>query len=60
MRELNLISAGRLEWVDRPEPTLQAPTDAIVRPVVVSRCDGDALPIHRHVSRALQAGLRRA
>ena len=58
MRELNLISAGRLEWVERPEPTLQAPSDAIVRPIVVSRCDGDALPIHRHVSRAMQAGLK--
>ena len=58
MRELNLISAGRLEWVERPEPTLQTPADAIVRPIVVSRCDGDALPIHRHVSRALQAGLK--
>jgi threonine dehydrogenase-like Zn-dependent dehydrogenase len=58
MRELNLISAGRLEWINRPEPTLQAPTDAIVRPIVVSRCDGDTLPIHRHVTRAMQAGLK--
>ena len=58
MRELNLISAGRLEWVERPEPALQAPSDAIVRPIVVSRCDGDTLPIHRHVSRAMQAGLK--
>jgi hypothetical protein len=32
VRELNLISPGRLEWIDRPEPTLHAPTDAIVRP----------------------------
>ena len=32
--------------------------DAIVRPIVASRCDGDTLPIHRHVSRAMQAGLR--
>src|SRR4051794_8958166 len=58
MRELNLISTGRLEWIDRPEPTLKAATDAIVRPIVVSRCDGDALPTHRHVSRAMQAGLK--
>lgn len=58
MRELNLISAGRLEWIERPDPALQAPTDAIVRPIVVSRCDGDALPVHRHVSRAMQAGLK--
>ena len=45
-------------WVERPEPTLQTASDAIVRPIVVSRCDGDALPIHRHVSRATQAGLK--
>ena len=58
MRELNLITAGRLEWIERPDPELSAPGDAIVRPFVVGRCDGDALPIHRHVSRALQAGLK--
>ncbi|WP_028064069.1 zinc-dependent alcohol dehydrogenase [Solirubrobacter soli] len=58
MRELNLIAAGRLEWVERPEPELESPADAIVRPIVVSRCDGDTLPVHRRVSRALQAGLK--
>ena len=58
MRELNLVRAGRLEWHDRPDPSLQSATDALVRPFVASRCDGDALPIHRRVSRALQAGLK--
>jgi threonine dehydrogenase-like Zn-dependent dehydrogenase len=29
----------------------------IVRPFVAGRCDGDTLPIHRPVSRALQAGM---
>jgi alcohol dehydrogenase len=58
VRELNLISTARLEWVERPDPALEAATDAIVRPIVVSRCDGDVLPIHRHVSRPLQAGLK--
>jgi threonine dehydrogenase-like Zn-dependent dehydrogenase len=58
VRELNLIGAGRLEWVERPDPVLQAPSDAIVRPIVVSRCDGDTLPVHRRVSRALQLGLK--
>lgn len=32
--------------------------DAIVRPFVAGRCDGDSLPIHRPVSRALQLGIR--
>jgi threonine dehydrogenase-like Zn-dependent dehydrogenase len=58
MRELHLIRAGRLEWRDRPEPTMQHPRDALVRPFVAARCDGDTLPIHRHVSRAMQIGMR--
>jgi alcohol dehydrogenase len=58
MRELNLIATGRLEWIDRPDPVLKDSGDAIVRPIVVGRCDGDTLPIHRHVSRAMQAGLK--
>jgi alcohol dehydrogenase len=33
------------------------PRDAIVRPFVAGRCDGDTVPIHRPVSRALQAGM---
>ena len=32
MRELNLVRAGRLEWLDRPDPSLQNATDALVRP----------------------------
>ncbi|MGL6236623.1 MAG: zinc-dependent alcohol dehydrogenase [Segniliparus sp.] len=58
MRELNLVAAGKLAWFDRPEPALSGDEDAIVRPFVVSRCDGDCLPIHRNVSRVMQAGLR--
>src|SRR4051794_32060084 len=58
MQELNLVRAGRLEWRERKDPVLVEPTDALVRPFVASRCDGDVLPIHRPVSRAMQAGLR--
>lgn len=59
MRELNLFGAGDLRWVERPEPALVTGSDAIVRPIVVSRCDGDTLPIHhRGVPRLFQAGLR--
>ncbi len=57
MRELNLVKTGHLEWRERDEPRLLEPRDAIVRPFVASRCDGDALPIHRHVSRAMQIGM---
>lgn len=58
MRELQLIGPHRLEWRERPDPTLRGLRDAIVRPFIASRCDGDTLPIHRHVSRPMQAGLR--
>jgi alcohol dehydrogenase len=58
VRELNLLSAGRLGWIERDDPVLENAGDAIVRPFVAGRCDGDALPVHQHVSRALQAGLK--
>ena len=57
MRELQLIRSGRLAWREVPEPSLEQPTDAIVRPFVAARCDGDTVPIHRPVSRALQLGM---
>jgi threonine dehydrogenase-like Zn-dependent dehydrogenase len=57
MLELQFIRSGQLEWRDKPTPVLQEPRDALVRPFVASRCDGDTLPIHRPVSRALQVGL---
>ncbi|MFG1774574.1 zinc-binding dehydrogenase [Nocardia salmonicida] len=58
MRELQFIRTGHLEWRERPTPVLQDSRDAIVRPFVAGRCDGDTMPIHRHVSRAMQLGLR--
>ena len=59
MRELNYVSTGKLRWLERPDPHLQAATDVLVRPFVVSRCDGDTLPIHtRAVSQGMRAGLK--
>src|SRR3954469_768192 len=58
MRELNFIGGGKLDWRERPDPELSQPGDVLVRPFVASRCDGDTLPIHRPVSRAMQAGLK--
>jgi alcohol dehydrogenase len=59
VRELNYVTTGKLEWRERPDPELHAGTDALVRPFVAGRCDGDTLPIHhRGVSRAMQAGLK--
>jgi len=58
LRELNFLAPGKLTWLEVPEPELLAPTDAIVRPFVAGRCDGDTLPMHQPVSRAFQLGLR--
>lgn len=60
MKELNLISPGRLRWIDKPRPTLIDEQDALVRPFVASRCDGDWLamtPAIRAVWLAQRFGL---
>lgn len=57
MRELRFERSGKLAWHERDRPVIQDPGDAIVRPFIVGRCDGDTLPIHRPVSRALQAAM---
>jgi len=57
VRELQFMGKGRLAWAERADPARQDDGDAIVRPFVAGRCDGDTLPIHRPVSRALQAGM---
>jgi threonine dehydrogenase-like Zn-dependent dehydrogenase len=57
VRELQFIRAGRLAWRDRNPPALQERGDAIVRPFIAARCDGDTVPIHRPVSRLMQAGV---
>jgi alcohol dehydrogenase len=58
MRELQFVRSGRLAWHEREAPTVRDPGDAVVRPFVAGRCDGDTLPLHRPVSRAMQAGIK--
>jgi threonine dehydrogenase-like Zn-dependent dehydrogenase len=57
VRELQFIRSGRLAWRERDAPIVQDPGDAVVRPFVAGRCDGDTVPIHRPVSRAMQVGI---
>jgi threonine dehydrogenase-like Zn-dependent dehydrogenase len=57
VRELAFIRSGSLAWRDRDAPILREPGDAIVRPFIAARCDGDTVPIHRPVSRLMQAGI---
>jgi threonine dehydrogenase-like Zn-dependent dehydrogenase len=57
MRELHFLRAGRLGWRPATPPAALPADAAVVRPFIAGRCDGDTLPIHRPVSRALQAGI---
>ncbi|MGH3877469.1 MAG: zinc-dependent alcohol dehydrogenase [Actinophytocola sp.] len=57
MRELQFERSGRLAWHERDRPVIVDPHDAIVRPFIAGRCDGDTVPIHRPVSRALRVGM---
>jgi alcohol dehydrogenase len=41
MRQLMFLAPGRLEWADAPEPRLESPDDALVRPLAVALCDAD-------------------
>jgi len=56
MKQLTYIKMGKLEWWDVPEPKLQSPDDAIVRPIAASRCDGDCAYLHNPLPIALTAG----
>lgn len=55
-RVLMFVKKGRLEWREVPAPHLAAASDAIVRPIVASRCDGDAVFLFHDFSTALAAG----
>lgn len=48
MRQLTYIEPKRLEWQEVPEPSLDHPFEAIVRPVAVATCDLDLAIIHGH------------
>lgn len=41
MQQLIFLAPGKFEWRDTPAPVLLAPTDALVRPTAVARCDLD-------------------
>lgn len=57
MRQLMYLKKGLLEWREVPEPVLQSPKEAIVRPLVASRCDGDNLPLFNNVTSPMRLGL---
>jgi threonine dehydrogenase-like Zn-dependent dehydrogenase len=57
MRQLTFIKKGRLEWREVPEPQLTDSLQAIVRPFVAARCDGDCVPLFRSLTNLMNAGI---
>jgi alcohol dehydrogenase len=57
MRELTYLGPRRVAWRQVPEPTLGGAQEALVRPVIAARCDGDNLPIFNRVTTAMRAGV---
>lgn len=45
MRQLTCVAPGTVEWSEVPEPTLEGPDEALVRPLAVARCEIDPLLI---------------
>jgi threonine dehydrogenase-like Zn-dependent dehydrogenase len=56
MRELAFVKSRTLQWRDAPEPVLTSATDALVRPFVAARCDGDAVFLRHDFERLLSVG----
>ena len=57
MRELTFVKARRVEWRSVPDPQLGGPGEALVRPVIAARCDGDNLPLFNRLTTAMSAGI---
>ncbi len=45
MRQVTFLQPGKLEWREVPEPRLQGPGEALVRPIAVATCDLDGAMI---------------
>ena len=43
MQQLSCVGPGEVAWREVPDPVLVEPTDALVRPVAVARCEIDPL-----------------
>ena len=53
MKAYTYIDKGRFELVDKPKPTIQEPTDAIVRVTISSICTSDLHIKHGSVPKAV-------
>ncbi len=42
MQQLTFVRRGRLEWREVPQPKLEGPLEALVRPLAFARCDSES------------------
>ena len=49
MRQLSFIEPGIVRWEEVPDPRVETPDDALVRPLVVTTCDLDHAIVHGRV-----------
>jgi threonine dehydrogenase-like Zn-dependent dehydrogenase len=57
IKELTLIKKNKLEWKEKPEPKIQHSKEAIIRPFVAARCDGDSIFLFHNFSKAIRLGV---
>jgi threonine dehydrogenase-like Zn-dependent dehydrogenase len=56
IKELTLIKKNKVEWREKTEPRISHPKEAIIRPFVASRCDGDSIFLFHNFTKALKIG----
>ena len=56
IKELTLVKKNKLEWREKKEPRIGHPKEAIIRPFVASRCDGDSIFLFHSFSKAIRLG----
>ncbi|MFN8295793.1 MAG: alcohol dehydrogenase catalytic domain-containing protein [Chitinophagales bacterium] len=58
MRELTLLGKNKLKWVEKEDPKINKKREAIIRPIVSSRCDGDSLFLFHNYSDLIKIGAK--
>ena len=56
MQQLTYIKPGLLRWDEVPQPKLEDPASALVRPFAVARCDLDAAFLRKNIFRRFRLG----
>jgi threonine dehydrogenase-like Zn-dependent dehydrogenase len=57
MKELTLLAKRKLAWREKADPKIKNSKEALIRPFVASRCDGDAMFLFHNFTKAVQLGV---